>query len=197
MLPRAMRHLILLIMPTCFSSTIGEQLGVHIILEVHDAPFAALNSSDTVMAALQDAADVGGLHVVGEMKQQFPVQGFSAVLLVSESHLSIHTWPERGYAAVDLFTCGLPVQLPCKPRESIDYKRSQDSWTCSDGRVAAEGGALWSAVHAIVAGLDARGAHLTWLERGIPAALPPPARSHGWLAGLEGEHAGGALRAEL
>ena len=166
----------------------GSQMGVHIILEVHDAPFATLNSSDTVMAALHEAVRVGGLHTVGELVHSFPVQGFSAVIMVSESHLSIHTWPERGYAAVDLFTCSLPAHLPCKPREPISFGSAQDSWRCADGQLAEESAPLWAAVRAIVSGLHASGASATWLERGLPSSPPPPP-STGWLGGLESEMA--------
>lgn len=79
---------------------VGVRMGTHILLEVHDAPFDVLNSSARVLSSLYAAVHAGGLTVVGELAHEFPVQGCSAILMISESHLSIHTWPENGYAAV-------------------------------------------------------------------------------------------------
>lgn len=61
---------------------VGTRLGTHILLEVRDAPFAQLNSSSSVLAAMYAAISAGGLTVVGELAHQFPVQGFSAVLMI-------------------------------------------------------------------------------------------------------------------
>ena len=51
-----------------------------------------------------------GATVLGESFHPFQPQGVSGVVVIAESHLSIHTWPEYGYAAVDIFTCGTSVQ---------------------------------------------------------------------------------------
>jgi len=57
------------------------------------------------------AAAVGcGATVLGESFHRFSPQGVSGVLIIAESHLTIHTWPEHGYAAADIFTCGTTVQ---------------------------------------------------------------------------------------
>jgi S-adenosylmethionine decarboxylase proenzyme len=179
---------------------VTERMGTHVLLEVHSAPFAVLNSSASVLAALYAAVAAGGLTVVGELVHEFPVQGCSAVLMISESHLSIHTWPERGYAAVDLFTCGAASPLPCAPREPVRFTGAHAGWRCASGEDAGGAtGSLWEAVQALLAGLDAGGAVLTWLDRGMPASVgaplgepspPPPRASFGWLGGLEGEAAG-------
>ncbi|MEM8929938.1 MAG: adenosylmethionine decarboxylase [Acidobacteriota bacterium] len=55
---------------------------------------------------LIDAAQRSGATVVGDTFHHFSPQGVTGVVLLAESHLAIHTWPERAYAAVDLFTCG-------------------------------------------------------------------------------------------
>jgi S-adenosylmethionine decarboxylase proenzyme len=52
------------------------------------------------------AAIACGAVVLGESFHHFSPQGVSGVVIIAESHLSIHTWPEHGYAAVDIFTCG-------------------------------------------------------------------------------------------
>ncbi len=53
--------------------------------------------------------------IVAETFHQFTPQGVSGVVVLAESHLSLHTWPERGYAAVDLYTCGDPTSLDLMP----------------------------------------------------------------------------------
>ncbi len=67
---------------------------------------ADLNDEDFLLAALESAAVEVGATVVKRIAQRFSPQGISAILLLAETHLSIHTWPENGYAAVDIFICG-------------------------------------------------------------------------------------------
>ena len=55
---------------------------------------------------IENAAEACGAHVLQTMSYQFSPQGVTAMCLLSESHISIHTWPEKGEAAVDVFTCG-------------------------------------------------------------------------------------------
>lgn len=171
--------------------------GTHIILEVTDAPFAVLNSSSAVLAALHAAVAAGGLTVVGDMVHEFPVQGFSAVLMISESHLSVHTWPEDGYAAVDMFTCGAAAPPPCRAGEVVRFGGASTGWRCADNRPAEGSGTLWAAVQALLEGMSAGGAALTWFERGLPGPpAEPPSTFAGWLGGLEGDDLGG-IRPEL
>jgi len=59
---------------------------------------------------LPAAASEAGATVLGESFHQFEPHGVSGVVIIAESHLFIHTWPECGYAAVDIFTCGDSVQ---------------------------------------------------------------------------------------
>ena len=115
--------------PMAPQSPLKLKLGTHAFVELDAAPFALLNDSAAVMSTLRSAADAGGLTVVSEQLHEFPVMGVSAVLLVSESHLSIHTWPEHGAAAVDLFTCGEAV-LPCEPSAAAEYD-AERGWRAS------------------------------------------------------------------
>ena len=71
---------------------------------VRDA--AVLTDADCLSAALRAAADAGGATVVGEEFYAFPNGAATGVLLLAQSHLSIHTWPELGLANVDLLSCG-------------------------------------------------------------------------------------------
>ena len=81
-------------------------LGVHFLLDVAGAPFATLDDPILVETLLVDAVKAMGATVLGIHIHRLSPQGVSGVVVISESHLTIHTWPERGEAAVDLFTCG-------------------------------------------------------------------------------------------
>lgn len=81
-------------------------LGRHILAEFHGCNAAILNDVVKVEQAMVDAALEAGAEVREVAFHQFSPQGVSGVVVISESHLAIHTWPELGYAAVDVFTCG-------------------------------------------------------------------------------------------
>jgi S-adenosylmethionine decarboxylase len=83
-----------------------KPLGVHFLLDVAGAPFATLDDPVLVETLLVDAVKRMGAKVLGIHIHRLSPQGVSGVVVISESHLTIHTWPERGEAAVDLFTCG-------------------------------------------------------------------------------------------
>jgi S-adenosylmethionine decarboxylase len=84
------------------------RLGLHFLLDVAGAPFATLDDPILVETLLVDAVKAMGAKVLGIHIHRLSPQGVSGVVVISESHLTIHTWPERGEAAVDLFTCGDP-----------------------------------------------------------------------------------------
>ena len=54
---------------------------------------------------MRAAAEAAGARIISSQFHRFSPLGVSGVVLIAESHLTIHTWPERGYAAVDVFTC--------------------------------------------------------------------------------------------
>ena len=83
-----------------------KPLGLHFLLDVAGAPFATLDDAVRIERALVDAVGAMGANVLGIHIHRLSPQGVSGVVVISESHLTIHTWPERGEAAVDLFTCG-------------------------------------------------------------------------------------------
>ncbi len=89
-------------------------LGKHLLLELKNCNKELLDDLDFLKACLNDAAVQSGATVVGESFYHFPPHGVSGILNIAESHISIHTWPEYGYAAVDVFTCGDDV----KPEEA-------------------------------------------------------------------------------
>ena len=85
-------------------------LGKHLLLELKDCDREVLNDLDFLKGILLAAANEAGATVLGESFHQFSPHGVSGVVIIAESHLFIHTWPECGYAAVDIFTCGDSVQ---------------------------------------------------------------------------------------
>ena len=80
-------------------------MGVHLLVEGEEASFAALDDTGQVEAALLAAVEACGAHLIELKVHHFSPQGVTAVATLSESHLAIHTWPERGEFAADLFHC--------------------------------------------------------------------------------------------
>ncbi len=81
-------------------------LAHHLILELYDCDSGRLNDVEWMKHAMTKAAEVMKARIVETRFHEFSPQGFAGVLLLAESHLSMHTWPEHGYAAVDIFMCG-------------------------------------------------------------------------------------------
>jgi len=96
-------------------------LGRHILVELYDCNREALNDLGFLRDAMVTAAVNCGAVVLGESFHNFSPQGVSGVVVIAESHLSIHTWPEYGYAAIDIFTCGTTVR-PEKAAEVLIEK---------------------------------------------------------------------------
>lgn len=92
-------------------------LGQHILAEFFECDPNILNNVSLVEKLMVEAALECGATVVQKCFHMFNPYGVSGVVIISESHLAIHTWPELGYAAVDLFTCG----DRCHPKVSYDY----------------------------------------------------------------------------
>ncbi len=81
-------------------------LGTHLLVELRDCNPAILNSLDNVRDALVSAAKEAKATIIDISFHEFNPFGISGMVVIAESHLSIHTWPEYCYAAVDIFTCG-------------------------------------------------------------------------------------------
>ena len=78
----------------------------HLLAEYWECDRALLDDQSYIAELLERAALATGATIVEVIFHRFAPQGVSGVVVIEESHLSIHTWPERGYAAVDFFTCG-------------------------------------------------------------------------------------------
>jgi S-adenosylmethionine decarboxylase proenzyme len=81
-------------------------LGNHLIAELWVKDPHLIDNPDHVRESLLAACHKGGFSVIKIAIHQFAPCGVTGMVLLSESHMSIHTWPEYGYAAVDIFTCG-------------------------------------------------------------------------------------------
>ncbi|MBL8041119.1 MAG: adenosylmethionine decarboxylase [Chthonomonas sp.] len=86
----------------------GEEpsLGSHLLIELFDCDPDSLKLESTVGGAMLDAANASEATVVTDSFHEFKPYGVSGAVIIQESHYTIHTWPEHGYAAVDLFYCG-------------------------------------------------------------------------------------------
>jgi len=91
-------------------------LGRQLILELYDCPPGLLDNIPNIEMILLDVVEKAGATFVDKSFHHFSPQGVSGVVVIAESHLAIHTWPEHGYAALDVFTCD--------PR--IDYNLIED-----------------------------------------------------------------------
>ena len=84
----------------------GSRLGRQVLIDLYDCPREVLDDEKLIAASMVAAAREAGAAVVGSTFHRFSPCGVSGVVAIRESHLAIHTWPEYGYAAIDLFTCG-------------------------------------------------------------------------------------------
>ncbi len=100
-------------------------IGIHCILELYDCPANLLDDASLVQQALREAARRSNSTFLGELCHPFEPQGITALALLGESHISIHTWPEAGYAAVDVFTCGRHTRPEAACEYLIDVFQAQ------------------------------------------------------------------------
>ncbi|XRO75595.1 adenosylmethionine decarboxylase [Methanocaldococcus sp. 28A] len=111
-----------------------EYLGKHLILELWGCDPKALDDVEGIEKMLVDSVKACGATLICVKTHKFSPQGATGVAVLAESHISIHTWPELGYAAMDIFTCGAHVEpakaIPIikeflKPKhiEILDLKR--------------------------------------------------------------------------
>ncbi len=81
-------------------------LGRHLLADYYNCPAEVLSDCDLIEEFMTKAAILAGATVVDQVFHTFNPYGISGTVIIAESHLAIHTWPEYGYAAIDLFTCG-------------------------------------------------------------------------------------------
>ena len=87
----------------------GEKLihqSKHLLLELYRCDYEKLNDESFLRCTLNKGAKLANATVLNLISNKFEPQGVTAIALLAESHISIHTWPESNYSAVDIFTCG-------------------------------------------------------------------------------------------
>lgn len=111
-----------------------EYLGKHILVEYYNCSSDHLNDRDFIEKIMNEAATLANATIVQSVFHHFNPYGISGAVIIAESHLSIHTWPEYQFAAVDVFTCGetlnpwlafehLKAELKAERFEHKDIKR--------------------------------------------------------------------------
>jgi S-adenosylmethionine decarboxylase len=93
-----------------------EELGKHYLCEVFGCNSNILNDETNLVLLIEHAINRAGATLLNIASHKFEPQGVTIVALLSESHISIHTWPENGSAAIDVFTCG-----NAKPELAINF----------------------------------------------------------------------------
>lgn len=88
------------------SGNLYQPYGRHVLVDISDADFDALNDVHNLEQAMVQAALAEGVAVLGTMKKLFTPCGVTVLLMLAESHVSLHTYPEQGKAFFDAFTCG-------------------------------------------------------------------------------------------
>ncbi|MCE4957444.1 adenosylmethionine decarboxylase [Macrococcoides caseolyticum] len=96
-------------------------LGRHVLIEYYNCDKEILKDHDAIERIMNEAAVVSGATIVESCFHTFNPYGVSGAVIISESHLAIHTWPEYGYASVDVFTCGDSVD-PWKAEDFLQTK---------------------------------------------------------------------------
>lgn len=92
-------------------------LAKHLLVELQDCNPAILKRADLVKDVLLGAARASRCTVVESSFHEFSLNGISGVVVIAESHFTVHTWPEFRYAAVDVFTCGEVI----RPEDVVEY----------------------------------------------------------------------------
>lgn len=111
-----------------------EALGRQILVEYYDCDSKKLNDVDFIESAFIEATKASKATIITHNFHKFSPHGVSGVIVIAESHVAIHTWPEYNYAAVDIFTCGetidpwiiqeyLKESLESKNTSSMEMKR--------------------------------------------------------------------------
>lgn len=106
-----------------------KALGRHILAEFFECDTQILNDSHLIEIYMKQAAIDCNATIINSVFQTFNPHGVSGVVVIAESHLAIHTWPEYGYAAVDVFTCGDTVDPWVATRSLKELLKAQSVTT--------------------------------------------------------------------
>ena len=98
----------------------------HLLLELYRCDSEKLNDESFLRCTLNRAAKLANATVLNLISNKFEPQGVTAIALLAESHISIHTWPESNYSAVDIFTCGQTMKPELASQYLIESLRAQE-----------------------------------------------------------------------
>jgi S-adenosylmethionine decarboxylase len=121
-----------------------KSLGRHLLTEFYGCDREILNDPDRIKRIMEEAAITSGASIVQSVFHLFNPHGISGVVVIAESHLAIHTWPEYGYSAVDIFTCGEEVD-PWRAHHYLKEKLKAASTSTMEllrGKIDSNGEAL-------------------------------------------------------
>jgi S-adenosylmethionine decarboxylase len=119
------------------SPSIRQAVGVHLLGDLYGIAPEKLMDAAAIDALLRESARACGATILHSHFHNFGVgQGVTGVVLLAESHISIHTWPESGFAATDIFMCG-----EANPRQALDLIQSALAARCCVVQTMARGGA--------------------------------------------------------
>ena len=93
-----------------------KTLGTHLLLDIIECEYEKLNDINFLEDILKESVNIAKATLLNSFKHKFNPQGVSIVMTLSESHISIHTFPELGKATLDMYTCG-----DCYPNLALDY----------------------------------------------------------------------------
>ncbi len=102
-----------------------KALGRHILAEFFNCDANILNDAQMIEAYMKRAAIECGATIVSSTFHTFNPHGVSGVVVIAESHLAIHTWPEYKYAAIDIFTCGTTIDPTIGNRVLKEYLKAE------------------------------------------------------------------------
>ena len=98
----------------------------HLLLELYGCDYEKLNDESFLRCTLNRAAKLANASVLNLISNKFEPQGVTAIALLAESHISIHTWPESYYSAVDIFTCGHNMLPELASQYLIDTLKAEE-----------------------------------------------------------------------
>ena len=98
----------------------------HLLLELYGCDYEKLNDESFLRCTLNRAAKLAKATVLNLISNKFEPQGVTAIALLAESHISIHTWPESNYSAVDIFTCGQNMLPELASQYLIDTLKAEE-----------------------------------------------------------------------
>ena len=98
----------------------------HLLLELYRCDFEKLNDESFLRCTLNRASKLANAKVLNLISNKFDPQGVTAIALLAESHISIHTWPESNYSAIDIFTCGQNMKPELASQYLIEALKAEE-----------------------------------------------------------------------